>query len=102
MDVLKKIKTLQWERGWTDYQLAKEANLPQPSLSAMFTRQSLPKIETLQNICNAFGITLAQFFLEDETTEVLTAEEKEMICAYRTLSPDRRRALVDLISVKTH
>lgn len=77
MDVLTKIRSLQGERDWTDYKFAQEANIPLATLSSVFARNTTPKIETLQCICNAFGLTLAQFFLEDEKKEVLSETEKE-------------------------
>ena len=45
-----KIKVLQGERGWSDYKLAQKANIPIPTLNSLFTRNSPPKLETLQCI----------------------------------------------------
>ena len=98
MNILSKIKVLQGERGWTDYKLAQEANIPLATLAAIFSRKNTPKIETLQCICNAFGLTLAQFFLEDEKIEVLSEAEKEMLQAFRKLSHKQQRALIDVFS----
>ena len=79
MDILSKIRELQGSRGWTDYKLAQEADIPLATLSSLFQRNNPPKVDTLQCICNAFGLTLAQFFLEDEKIEVLSETEKEML-----------------------
>jgi len=94
MDVLTKIRNLQGERGWSDYKLAQQAEIPIATLSAIFTRKNTPKLDTLQCICNAFGLTLAQFFLEDEKIEVLSETEKEMLQVFRKLSPKQQQALV--------
>ena len=96
MDILSKIRLLQGERDWTDYKLAMEANLPTATITTIFKRKSAPKIDTLQCICNAFGLTLAQFFLDDEAIEVLSATEKEMLSAFRKLSPKQQRALISV------
>ncbi|BDF35202.1 hypothetical protein CE91St62_32640 [Lachnospiraceae bacterium] len=40
MGVQKRIKQLMEEWGWTDYQLAKEANLSHPTISNMFNRNN--------------------------------------------------------------
>ena len=98
MDILGKIKVLQGERGWSDYKLAQKANIPIPTLNSLFTRNSPPKIETLQCICNAFGITLSQFFLEDEKVEILSENEKEMLQCFRKLSLKQQKALIDVFS----
>lgn len=92
MNVVEKIRKLQWERNWTDYKLAKEAGLSQSSLVTLYARNTPPKIETLQCICNAFGITLSQFFLEDEKVEVLSENEKEMLQCFRKLSLKQQKA----------
>ena len=62
MDIINKIKKLQEERGWSDYELAIQATLTQSTIASMKSRHSAPKIETLQAICNAFNMTLSQFF----------------------------------------
>ena len=94
MDILSKIRVLQGERNWTDYKLALEADLPQATLATMFQRGTPPKLDTLQCICKAFGLTLAQFFLEDESVEVLSEPEREMLAAFRKLSPKQQKALI--------
>ncbi len=98
MEVAQKIIRLQKERGWSDYKLAKEANISQSSLATLYARNTPPKLEMLQCICNAFGITLAQFFLEDEKIEVLSEREKEMLSVFRKLSTKQQKALVDLLT----
>lgn len=97
MNVIVKIKELQWERGWTDYKLAQEANISQSSLATLYARNTPPKIEMLQRICDAFGITLSQFFNENEKIEVLSEKEKNLLEKYRRLSSEKQQALLDLL-----
>lgn len=97
MNVLEKIRKLQWEREWTDYKLAQEADISQSSLATLFARQTPPKIEMLQRICGAFGITLAQFFLEDEKVEIVTENERALLESYRKLSTKKQQAILDLL-----
>ena len=97
MDVNRKIEKLRFQRGWSMYELAQEAGITQSTLSSMIQRGNPPKLETLSCICDAFGITLAQFFMEDETLEVLCQEEKELIELYRQLPAVKQRALIDLL-----
>ena len=98
MDILNKIRRLQGERDWSDYKLAQEADIPLATLSSVFARKTTPKLDTLQCICKAFGLTLAQFFLEDEKIEVLSETEKEMLQVFRKLSLKQQRALVDVFT----
>ena len=48
-------------------------------------------------LCNAFGITLSQFFLEEEEMEIITKQEKELIALYRNLSSDKKIAILELL-----
>ena len=100
MDIIEKIKKLQEERGWSIYTLALEAELTQSTLTSMFQRNNPPKIDTLKNICDAFGMTLAQFFMEDEEAEILTKDEKKLVASYRKLSDKKQRALIELLEIK--
>lgn len=97
MDIIKKIETMREARGWSKYYLANEAGLTQSTYDTMVKRNTPPKIETLQCICNAFGITLAQFFAQDEKAEVLTQEERLFLSYFRNLSPSKRQAVLELI-----
>lgn len=98
MNVLERIRKLQWERDWSDYKLAQEANISQSSLATLYARNTPPKIDMLQRICGAFGLTLAQFFLEDEKIEVLSTQEKNLLEGFRKLPPKKQKALIDLLN----
>jgi transcriptional regulator with XRE-family HTH domain len=97
MEVLEKIESLQKERGWSQYKLAQEAGLTQSTVSNMFARQTVPSIQTLNAICEAFGITLAQFFEEQEQAMLLSAKEKGLIEEYRKLDEAKQKAVSDLV-----
>ena len=97
MDIIKKIETMRKSRGLSKYKLATEAGLTQSTYDTMVKRNTPPKIETLQCICNAFGITLAQFFAQDEKAEVLTQEERLFLSYFRNRSPSKRQAVLELI-----
>ena len=96
MDIVGKIKKLQLERNWTDYRLAQESESMHSTIATMYQRGTPPKIELLQRICEAYGITLAQFFLEDEHYEILSDKEKKMLEAFRRLPAQKQQALIDL------
>ena len=97
MDINKKIETLRFRRGWSMYELAQEAGITQSTLTSMIKRGNPPKIDTLECICEAFGITLAQFFMEDEQAELLNKSEKELIDLFRSMPEDKKQALLGLL-----
>lgn len=96
MNVINRIEKLRVERGWTKYRLAEESLLTYSTLSAMYIRNTPPKLDILEMICAAFGISLAQFFADGEA-EYLTSDEKELLKKYRRLSDERKKALGILI-----
>ena len=96
MDIQGRIRELMEERSWTEYRLAKEANLSHSTVANMFNRNNAP---TLEAICNAFQMTLSQFFCEDGNLIELTDEEKELISRWKQLSAEQRKVLLELMGV---
>lgn len=96
-EIADRIDELRNNRGWSLYKLAEEAGLTQSTLINMRTRGTLPSITTLNGICNAFGITLSEFFAEDSNSAVLSSDEAELIATYRRLSYKNKRAVCALI-----
>ena len=99
MDVTKKLMLILEDRGWSEYRLAKESNLPYSTVLNIFQRNNQPSISTLEAMCNGLGITLAQFFTEDESLVMLTEEQKEILEKYEALSKAQKEMIVDLLNV---
>ena len=97
MELLERIKQLRDSRGWSNYRLAKEANISEGSLNNLFRLNNQPTIPTLEAICTGFDITLSQFFAEGEEAVVLNAEQKEMLEMWNTLTKDQKAALLELL-----
>ena len=93
MNVLEKIKKMQAERGWSTYKLSYESGLTQSTLSNMFTRGTCPTVDTLEKICEAFGISLSEFFEEDERKIYASKEERDLLNKYRALSDKEKDAV---------
>ena len=64
-NVIEHIRQLKNDRGCTDYRLASEAMIPQSTLASIYERNTPPKLDILEYLCNAFGITHEKFFQED-------------------------------------
>ena len=97
MDVIQRIKDLTDKRGWTEYRLRKEAGLPQSTVANIFHRNTVPGVDTLESICNAFGISLCQFFSEGSMI-ALTSEQEDLLERWALLSSDQKAVLLDLMS----
>ena len=94
MDAQKRIKQLMEERGWTDYRLCKESGLSASTVANMFNRNNSPTLPTLEAICGAFGITLSQFFAEDNVIS-LTEDQLRLLSSWGRLSEKQRKLLLD-------
>lgn len=78
MDILNKITTLREERHWTEYQLAEKSGLTQSTISSWYRKNMLPSISSLSKICDAFGITISQFFLDSSKQNTVLLNEKQL------------------------
>lgn len=91
MGILEKIETLRKEKGWSINYLAMESGLTQSTLNNLYSRNTEPKISTLRAICGAFGITLSEFFKEEEENE------DELLRRVRLLSQENKKALLQIV-----
>ena len=86
------------ERGWTEYQLAERADLPQSTISSWYRRNIVPSVSSLEKVCTAFGITLSQLFAEGENGAVtLTDSQHRLIAQWARLSKEQQEAVLTLI-----
>ena len=92
IDVLNKINDLRKERGWTIYKLAEEAMVAQSTMSNMFARKTLPSLYTLSQICEAFGITMSEFFNDG----VAVTDETRLLSSFRSLNEKDRKTVLAL------
>lgn len=95
MDVGARITQLRTAYGMSQYALWKRSGIAQGALSQYESGVKTPGIDTLERICAAFGISLAEFFSTELTqpkyTAELTADEMELIGCYRTFSPSQQQ-----------
>lgn len=85
------------QKGWSEYQLSVESELTQSTISSWYRKNMLPSIPSLEKICNAFGITLSQFFAEDEQF-TLTDTQNQLIEASGHLTEEQLRSLITFLS----
>ena len=97
LDILKRILELRTRRRWTEWKLAEESDLKQSTISSWYSKDQLPKIPSLEKICDAFGITLAQFFCGDNEPVDLTPGQKEMLENWNALSKNQKESILLLI-----
>ncbi len=95
-DVLKRIDEERTARNWSEYTLAKNADLTQSTISTWYRKGLQPSVASLEKICTAFGITLSQFFAEKNTT-VHSDRREELVSLWERLNPTQREAVLQLL-----
>ena len=98
MDVLNRILELRVERGWSEYKLSVESEIPQTTISSWFRKKICPTVPSIEKICKAYNITLAQFFNEASEPVALTESQREMIERFNKLSAEQQNALLAFLS----
>ena len=94
----RKINNLRLERGWSVYKLANETGLPQQTINQWFNSETMPSIYNLGLICDAFGLTLSEFFAEGELIEAHD-EVKELYKKWSCLSKEEQDSIKTIIDI---
>ena len=92
-----RIKELCKKRGYTKYRLAQITGMTQTALGNILNQKSLATIVNLERICDAFGITLAQFFTDDGSKLNLTQDQQEILDIWDDLESKEREILIGFI-----
>lgn len=82
MNVLDRIVQLRLERNWSEYQLAQESGITQSTISTWYRKNTIPTIPSIEKICNAFNITLSEFFIEDSSKAVELTDTQIRLLRY--------------------
>ena len=86
------IQELCQSRSWTYYRLAKASGIPYSTLSTMLHKTNVPSVPSLMKICEGFGITLAQFFSDQDESAKLTGDQKDCLSQWDRLD-EKSKAL---------
>ena len=105
--VLNRIEELCQKKGISHYKLALLSGVNQSSLSTLMNRKSTPNVYTLAKICKGLGVTLAQFFSQEDSFANLTEEQRILVSTWTDMNDVERnmvlaymQGLVDAKKVK--
>ena len=96
MKILRRLDQLLLERGWSEYRLGKECGFSESTIANIYRRNSLPSLTTLHAICSGFGISISQFFAEDEMVE-LTPETRELFERWVLLTREQKNSILEIM-----
>lgn len=92
MNVAQRLIYLREKRGITTNKLANLAGISQSHLREIELGQRNPTVETLSFFCDALGVSLEEFFSEDNEINPFLKS------AVKRLSDDQQTALADFIN----
>ena len=85
------------KRGYTKYRLSQLTEMSQTALGNILNKKSMPTVVTLERICDAFGISLAQFFAGDSGKLDLTSDQTELLDIWDGLEGKEREIVLSLM-----
>ncbi len=90
MNIMERIDELCKQRNISKYRLSQITGISQSAFSKMARQQSSLSLETIQRICDALGISLAQFFSESEKYPDLTLSQIQLLDFWNLLDEKKR------------
>lgn len=96
--VIERIKELCEARSWTYYRLAKESGIAYSTLNTMLNKTMSPSIPTLEKICLGFGITMSQFFSDQDDSIFLSEDDREHLAVWTQLNIHGKELATSYIS----
>ena len=101
MNVSERLKYYMERRGMTIYALAKASGLPWQTVKNLVNQMNNPTVATVEMLCRGLGITMSQFFSDEEEMISLTAEQKELLEQWNVITEDEKKVFVDLLNLMT-
>ena len=102
IDVLEQIKHMCQERNFSCYELAKRSGIPYSTLNTLLLKGTQPSLPTLRKLCAGLGITLQQFFAEEEDSQVLTPAQKECLSLFSILTSEEQAMAIAYMKGLAH
>ena len=96
-DVLKRLRELMRQYGFTEYELHKRSGVPQSTINSLFRKNNLPTLPTLISLCEAFNISLADFFADGKPYCYLNIEQMELFDRFIRLTPEQKSLIIALV-----
>ncbi len=94
-----RLRQLMEQRGISAYRLAELSGVTQSSIYNMFERVTMPRLETLDMMCEGMGVSLSDFFMyrsKPATGGYFTEDEADLLEVSRALSDEARDRLIYL------
>ena len=92
MDYGSRLRKMRKAKKFSIYRLHEITGLSQGHISEKKKNKNQPTIETLQRLLSPMGISLSEFFNENDEISYLNEREKELVATFRAM-PDESAEL---------
>lgn len=99
MNIAGKLKKLRTDKGYSFYLVNKMSGISGQHIKGMEEGTRQPTIETLHRLLSVYGITLSEFFNEEESAYFPTKDEKRLLENFRVMDDEKSAALLKMSEV---
>lgn len=96
INIVDRVNELLAQKGWTGYELSKQTGISTNAIYDWSKTGATPSLANIVKICEAFGITLSQFFCRSEAYS-LTEDENRILQEWFALSDIEKEAIMHMI-----
>lgn len=96
MELHERLKKLRTDQGVSVYRLSRLSDVSENYIRTVEKGNNQPSVQILSKLLKPLGITLAEFFRDDESILCPTSYEKELIQAVRKLDQSKSEILLTL------
>ena len=96
-EIYSKVDAIRLQKGWTIYELAKQAGVAPTTIYNWRDRYSSPTLSLLEAVCSAFKISVIDFLMDEDELMALTEEQQEVIRIWNTLSSEKKKSILNLM-----
>lgn len=95
-NIVERIELLRKQKGLTKKALADSIGMPQSSMNKWYYSNVTPSVANIENVCNALGITVEQFFIGFGEDKLLN-EQNNFLQEWRLLSATEKDAIAQVM-----
>lgn len=95
--IITRLEELRRMQGMSKYRLAQLTGISQTALSKILSGQCMPTVMTLDKLCKAFQISMAQFFADNEYIGGLTENQREILSVWNSMNDEEKRICLNFI-----
>ena len=97
LDVKQRIDSLRIKKGWTLSKLATEIGVSDTTVYSWFNEQNYqPSRKTIEEVCEVFEITLAEFYSEIDMDRV-SAKEIVLLETFRAVPEEQKNQVIEIV-----